>query len=265
MIDVEELVHIIPLGYEVDRAVAPFQHMKAHRAYLLSIIDSVKYDREMNRKQRHYERRVKEALEAKGVQVEIRNIDMFSILDVMKHVSSLIVKEKARKNRVYVNMSACGKITSVGATLAAMAHNVRIYYVRADGYSRNDKERMDHGLSICREGRLWGLENFRIHLPDPVSLKILVSLFSTEKGLSAENLLQMFIEEKVPGFEADYRTLKVVERRRLQSNYLMKLNKGYLTKLEQSGYITRKKVGRNTVVNITDSGKYCACISGMME
>ena len=67
---------------------------------------------------------------------------------------------------------------------------------------------------------------------------------------------------KVPGFEQDFRSMGHYDKRRVQSNYLMKLNKGYLTKLEQAGYIVKNKVGRNSVIQVTDSGRYMAYVSG---
>ena len=33
--NVEEIVHIIPLGFEIDRAVKPFGKLKANRVYIL--------------------------------------------------------------------------------------------------------------------------------------------------------------------------------------------------------------------------------------
>ncbi len=265
--DVEEYVHIIPLGYEVDRAVIPFQQFRAHRVYLLTIMDGPKYStpelQEKNRAQRHFENRVKEALESQGIKVIPLRVDMFDILEVMHHVSRIIIAEKERGNRVYVNMAAAGRLTSVGATLAAMAHGVRIYYVRADAYSSDPTEIQEHGLSICREAKITSLENFQFQLPDELSTRILVQACAAGgHGLSADDILSGFVSDKVPGFEQDFRSMGHYDKRRVQSNYLMKLNKGYLTKLEQAGYITKNKVGRNSVIQVTDSGRYMAYVSG---
>jgi len=40
----EQLVHIIPIGYEIDRVITPFQEIKAHRVHLISMDDLTKYD-----------------------------------------------------------------------------------------------------------------------------------------------------------------------------------------------------------------------------
>jgi hypothetical protein len=269
MAGLEELVHIIPLGFEIDRAVKPFEKYSANRAYILTITDHPKYsspvEMEKNKKQRYYDATVTRLLKEKGIDVRIQEIDMFDILDVMRTVSVIILKEKSENNRVYLNMSACGRLTSVGATLAAMAHDISIYYVRSDGYSRSVEEEREHGLSICTKPHIWQLENFHIALPDETSIRILVRLTGEEQGMTTEALLRYLFEEKVPGFDEDYHMLHMIDRRRKQSNYLMKLNKGILTKIELAGYIERKRSGRNTNVSITESGKYIAYISGLIH
>jgi DNA-binding MarR family transcriptional regulator len=45
----------------------------------------------------------------------------------------------------------------------------------------------------------------------------------------------------------------------------MKLQNRYLNKLEEAGYITRRKVGRNTLVKLTKTGRYVAAVSGMQQ
>jgi hypothetical protein len=267
MSGLEELVHIIPLGYEIDRAVKPFEKYSARRVYILTTRENLKYDSpaeiEKNKKQRYFDATVQRLLEEKGIEVRVEQIDMFDILDVMQTISAIILHEKAKNNRLYLNMSACGRLTSIGATLAAMAHDITIYYVRSDGYSSSEKEEREHGLSICTTPLLWQLENFRIALPDEMSLKILAHLAREVNGMTTDLILRYLFEERVPGFDEDFRSLHTLDRRRKQSNYLMKLNKGILTKMELSGYIIRKKSGRNTVVSITESGRYIACISGI--
>jgi len=83
---VEEIVHIIPLGHEVDRAIKPFEKYKANRAYLLSIIENKKYSADMTEKQGLFLDVVKNKLE-KGIQVRVWNVDLFDMLEVMKNIS----------------------------------------------------------------------------------------------------------------------------------------------------------------------------------
>ena len=192
--NLEQLVHIIPLGYEIDRVVTPFHELKAHRVYLISMDDLTKYDRsaehELTSREHEYDQRNCELLQSKGIDLILFRIDMFHIIKVMETVSRIIVKEKKDGNRVYGNMSACGKIPCVGATLAAMIHNVQLYYVRANRYSANEEEQEEHGLSICEEVRIWQLENFRFALPDEPSLMLLNYLGKKEQELSCDDRIR---------------------------------------------------------------------------
>ena len=267
MADGEEIVHIIPLGHEFDRAVKPFEkRFKAHRVHLLSIAENKKYPPDMTEKQKYFLKSVKENLEEKGIGVLFHEVDMFDVLDVMKIVSKLIILEKTRKNIVYVNMSACGRLTSVGATLAAMAHGARVYYVVADRYSRDEREELQHGLSVCESGnlRIVFLENFQILLPDEAALKILAHLCEKEKGMETTEILKLLRDSQIEGFEEDYTKLIGKEKRRLQQIYLIRLDKRILDKLERSGYIIKQKRGKYNTIKITESGKYIAHISGLL-
>lgn len=263
----EELVHIIPIGYEIDRVVTPFQEIKAHRVHLISMDDLSKYDNPnehaLTSRQHGFDERNRAVLESKGIEVVLHRIDMFDIIEVMKTISSLIVSEKKKGNRVYVNMSACGKIACVGATLAAMIHNVRLYYVRASRYSSTEKEQNEHGLSICDSVKVWQLENFRFALPDESSLLLLNHIAKCNEELSCDDLIRYLYSMKVEGFEEDYWNYAYEKRRKVQTRYLMKLQNRYLNKLDDAGYIKRKKVGRNTMVKLTKTGRYVAAVSGM--
>lgn len=261
----EEIIHIIPLGHEIDRAVKPFERYKANKVYLLAVTETFgKYSMDMVKKQEYYVNVVKDRLKEYGIEVEHRNIDMFDILEVIKHISNIIVEEKAKGNRVFVNISSAGRLTSAAATLAAMAHGVKAYYVVADGYSESPEEKDKHGLSICRKLRLKPLPNLPLPLPKENEMRVLVKL-CREKQMKTLDILEYLGSQKAPGFEkcADIRSRKIPRGERI--NYLMKLNKGILEKLEANGYISRERSGKYNLIKITESGIYVAHISGELK
>ena len=165
----ENIVHIVPLGFEIDRAVKPFEGkegFRANRVHLLSAIESDGTPEHFVDRHRKYVEVVQSKLESFGIEVIIHHTLLIDILEVMKKVSSIILREKLEGNIVYLNMSAAGRLTSVGATLAAMVQGGRVYYVKASDYS-SDEESMDtHGYSICDEVQIVFIENFKINLPD---------------------------------------------------------------------------------------------------
>jgi hypothetical protein len=155
-----DVVHIIPLGHEIDRAVAPFTKNKADRAYILAVPPDADLDPGMVKKQHYFVGRVTERLQELGIAVTFVPVAMFEILDVLKVVSYLIRTEKEAGNDVYVNMSSCGRKTSVAVTLAAMVHEVPLYYVSADRYATGDGEEFEHGLSIVENVRTEVFQQF---------------------------------------------------------------------------------------------------------
>ena len=266
-----ERVHLIPLGHEIDRAVKPFNAYRAERAYVIVVPDNADLDEQMLEKQRHYTKRVCEGLLAAGVHPEVAYCNMFDILDVLRVVSSLIVREKRLGNDILINMSACGRMTSVAVTMAAMVHGVTAYYVHADRYATGGDAALeaDHGLSIVETGRVEPLYNFSIMMPDTECQLLLCELYRRGQGMTSEGLFD-FCHKK--GFEG-YGELPP-EKRNKPGEYssgpknrelLNRTNRKYLHKLEATGYITRIWTGRRFSVHITDAGKYIACVSGLLE
>jgi len=266
MPNIEETVHIIPLGHEIDRAIKPFEKIKADRVYLLTNWDDSNPSDEMSIKQKYYYETVKGKLIKNKIDVQpLVKVDLFDLLDVMKNVSKIIIKEKSHNNRIFVNMSAAGRLTSVAATLAGMAHDANVYYVHSEDYPSDENLRKKHGLSICRNGKTDKLINFQIVMPDTIGLKILLFLCNDNKRVKMKDILVFLKSESVKGFEELFDEVEESRMRTLQSNQLMKLDKTILSKLEKHGYVRRKKEGTRVYVSITESGRYIAHISGLLE
>jgi len=262
---IEEIVHIIPLGHEIDRAVKPFKRYKANRVYLLAVTETFgKYSNEMIDKQKYYLEIVMERLKEMGMGVEHKNIDMFDLLELIKNISNIVVDEKTKGNQVYINISSAGRLTSAVATIAAMAHGVKAYYVSADGYSESKEDKNKHGLSICSgDPRIQVIETFQLQLPEEDGMKALVKLYKEGGKAKTTEIAEYLGSEKVEGFEKCIPWVKVPRNERF--NYLMKLDKRILRKLEKNRYVTRERRGRYNTIKITASGTYLAHISGQLR
>ena len=265
MPNIEETVHIIPLGHEIDRAVKPFETLKADRVYLLTNLKDRNFDDEMVENQRYYFEKVVKLLQKKKINVTpLTNVDLFSLRDVMRNVSKIIVDETNRNNRVFVNMSAAGRLTSVAATLSGMAHKANVYYVFADEYPTTKSAKKKHGLSICKRNESKTLVNFKIAMPKPIALKILLFLCREQKRQKTIDILNFLKAEHVEGFTELFKDVEETRRRKVQSNQLMKLDKTLLSDLEKNDYIYREKEGRHVYFSASESGMYIAHISGLL-
>ena len=260
----EKIVHIIPLGHEIDRAVIPFHDQTPYRIYILAVIDNPDLNQDMVERQQFFVKQVKAKLN-KSIDVKIINTDMFDLQEVIRTISSIIKKEKQQGNRISVNMSACGRLTSVGAVVAAMAHDVNLYYVMADDYARTDEEVNKHGLSICRKINIKKIVTFDFVLPDPIGMEILVFLYKKGKPMRTIDIFEVLRDQNVEGYETLFFEVGNEKKRNVQSRQLMKLDKTILTKLEKSKLIIREKSGRNIFVSLTESGRYVACLSGQIS
>lgn len=269
----EQIVHIIPLGHEIDRAVKPFDTYRANRVYLLTITPETGRASHLVLKQEHFTASVEAQLTDKDIEVTRVSVDTFNLHQVMGAVAKIIRIELQKGNRVYINMSAAGRLTSVATTLAAMAHSqpltrqeVHVYYVRADDYSQTDEDTQRHGLSIVQKTSpdIIELPEFQLQLPNTVGQQILAKL-STRPSMRTKDILDYLREQNVDGFEFDHMRFTGTQRRRIQQMNLTRLNKQILNKLEHAGYITREKKGRYNRIQITKSGISVAHITGLVE
>ncbi len=254
----EEIVHIIPLSFEIDRAIKPLEKLKANRVYLVYSMESLS-DKKAEASMR-YLQVVKEKLERMSIDVVVREGISSDPLPLLSTISDIIVREKKEKNIIYVNMSASGKLTAVAATLAAMYHDVKVYYVQVDGgFSRSTKDMAEHGFSIVNTPNYTVLTNFTIDMPSGAKSAFLVELY--KKGeMSTGDIVRMIRENKLRGFEDLNEDIR--GKQRTASNLLVRINRGILDELEKKGYIKVEKKGRNKIVTITDKGRYAACLMG---
>jgi len=257
-----EIVHVIPLEEEIDRAVRAFEvegGFKANKVYLLAFTAPRAQQDEVDELS-YYWKKVDERFRALGVETVTVFTDIFNLLDVITKVSRIVKQEREKGNIVYVNMSAGGPFVSAGTAIAAMVQGARLYYVRCNRYIHTRQEKLSHGKAVVTTPQVHFLENFNIMLPDERGMKVLVKLHQTGEMRTSE-ILEYLHGEGVEGFEDDPNKLTRSEK----IGMLMRLNKGITGKLEDAGYIAKEKRGRENVYTITDSGEYVACVSGLME
>lgn len=265
-----EIVHIIPLGHEIDRAVKPLEGRKPARAHLLAIHPDDERDPVMKEKQRNCTQQVTARLEALSIPVVFHPVRMFDVLDVLRKVSGLIVQEKADGNMVYVNMSACGRKTAYAVTIAAMYHEVVSYYVPASDYAtgENSKKEIHHGMSIVETDRYEPLPHFRIMKPKPINVELLAELQRREmRGtpeMKSDDLITFLHEWGADGFGEKPEERHGLERSKLRRALLNRISRSHLKELEDEAYIEKTTRGREFSVKITPAGSHIACVSGLV-
>lgn len=259
----QEIAHIIPVGYEFDRIVSPFlgeNGLKTNRVYIISSIYDVQAPLDVLEKHQKYVNKVKTELESIDIKVILVPTNLINLLEVIQTITNIIAEEKSQGNLVYINMSGAGRLTSVASTLSGMAHNVTVYYVESDGYADDDPRMEQHGYTIVEEPKITYLKNFQIDIPEEAQLKTLAKIM-TEGRMRTVDIIEYLGSEGFEEYADDYYDMKRNEK----SAVMMRLQRNILNKLIEKGYIKKTKLGREKEYEVTETGKYVASISGLIK
>lgn len=268
-----EEVHIILVGWELDRGVLPFQRelegsgrMKADRIYL------VVPDPEGSK---GFHDRMKKEL-SKVARVEMRPITRkdetgkhVEFDEVVAEVSRLCAKEIAAGNRIHINLSAGSKIAAFAAGLAGMAYITKdagtIYYVEPERYA--DQEACEHcGKEPTKSAPLSsGMKDIRVfepvtlNLPDRTLMDVLGFLASKGPGARVPAMrvlqeVQRLGHREFQGVEVIVGTRGSLTIKENPQAWRMKLLRKVIQPLEQSGFIETGKERRETRIWLTDRG-----------
>ena len=256
----QEIIHIIPVGYEFDRIIKPFlgpTGLRANQVYLLSSIHEVEAPGHIRKKHEKYVKKASKALAELGITVHEKPCNLIKLKEVIQITSRIIKTEKEKGNLVYLNMSGAGRLTSVGITLSAMAHDVVVYYVNSDGYSDTEELQEIHGYTIVKEPRIDYLNNFIIETPPHAQLLTLVEILNRGK-MDTEEIIDYL---NANGFDFIRKDDKEKDKK---PNIRMRVQRNVLDKLLEKGYISKTSVGRRKEYNLTETGVYMASISGLI-
>ncbi|HJJ38620.1 MAG TPA: DUF6293 family protein [Methanocorpusculum sp.] len=294
---IAKTVHIIPLGFEVERVLAPFSNRHPDKVILvINNKEPVRKENEEEKeslleKQKRYTDKVKTKLKARGVEVVPEYVNSFDLGELIHKLSSLIIQEKAAGNTVYINASSSGRFASIAAAFAGMAHNVKVYYVVADGYSNSEADIEKFGVSrcTCEHPVVEIIPNFQLNLPNDVERLILELLYVTKinNPLKEEKhwvllkdigkFLHIADSEKFPWDPVENPKKKhnnnnkakeskspgYVEYRDMQSNFSNKFQV-IARSLQERNYLERKEhEKKNVSYRITQSGEYALYLSGL--
>ncbi|MCI4351507.1 MAG: DUF6293 family protein [Thermoplasmata archaeon] len=253
----EQIVHIIPLGWEYDRAVLPLENLKAHRIYV--IVRTKGFP-----ERAHYLAKLQAWARKSKVETRVVPIDSFRDLhSVMKSVSEIIVRELGEGNRVYVNVSTSGKVAAIGATLAGMAHlppnRGMVYYVAALDYPTDREAQREHGLAKGMDGDPLPVPIFPLKLPSPDCQRVLSTLDRAPGGeLAYTELLRSLGDGAFESFAAKPASGNEgrPERTRLQVTF----NRRIVAKLVSDGSVTTVARGKNRSLRLTGAGRQLAAL-----
>lgn len=276
-------VHIVPLGFEYERAVAPFMKRNVDKVILVVNDDRIS---EKAAEQAEYTGKVKKELEEKHVEVLVRKANTFDLAESIRVYSQIIREEKEAGNSVSINISSSGRFASVAAAISGMAHDIDVYYVHASEYAKSSDERINRGVSSCNmdDPEITMLNNFQFQLPSEEEAYILEYLYVKKTGTDSPwasprdigEMLHTLYPAHYPWkplpegmkvsqfFTGDNRAEDIEQYRTMQSKFLIRFQKSTGKNLEDGHYIERKGNERKHVFyQITPSGEYALFLYGL--
>jgi hypothetical protein len=260
----ERIVHIVPLGWEYDRAVLPIEALRAHKVYVLVWTEGYP-DR------KHYLTKFETWARTAKIEIEVVKVDSFRDLRaVMQAVSKIIVSEIAAGNRVYVNVSTSGKVAAIGATLASMAHlppnRGMVYYVVALDYPSTKAAQREHGLARGMDGDPIPVPIFPLRLPRSDCQLVISHLARAPKHEAS--YLDLIECLRAGGFEPfGSRPEEGPSGRQARTKLQVAFNRRIVARLASEGLATPRSFGRSRALRLTEAGEQLAalCIDSRLQ
>ena len=234
MIKGHKKIHIVPVAFEIDRAVKPVLENGADKVYILTGAQENE-----GPKSSSYAEKVKRALE-KEAKIEIINYGFYDYTNIFSKLAEIGKREK--DNDVLINLSSGGRIVAIAGTLAASMYGWTIYYAVPETY----KGGKPSGLKDVFE-----IMTYPIEQPDPdlVSCLKLMHSANTQKSL----ILKL---EKARLME------NVYDGKKLTKGAQMEFRRRFLEPLLEKNWIEKDGIGRGSRIYPTEEGKEIVKIFG---
>ncbi|MFT4244855.1 MAG: DUF6293 family protein [Candidatus Woesearchaeota archaeon] len=239
MLKKEKRVHIVPVGFEIDRIVIPLIENKADKIYFLM------RDKEENA-ELHYKEIIKQ-LNKEGINnIEKIQVDMGNIYSITNKIRKIIEKEE--KNNIFINVSSGSKLCSIGATMASMmikTKKIHLYYGVPEDYNKEKQGELNVLSSGCKD--CLDVPVYKIHLPDEELIQFLIKI--KQLNIKGEIVTQKKLINFLPNLSKD-------DKKSNNPKVYMRLKRDYLDKLFYDWkLITFEGKGKNSEIKLTENGE----------
>ena len=233
-------IQIAPVGYEIDRVVLPAKEEKADKIWLLV------HENKSQDKAGPFISKITKKLEKLGITVLQESHNRQDLFQIIRAVKNIIEKES--DNDIYVNLASGSKIQAIGTMMACMmfndSSNVHPFYVEAKEYAGFvGKTQLSTGIK-----EIQNVPPYSIKIPDTKLIKSLKII--TDNGGK--------ITKKIMADESEKNNLISINPKDEEHRSMVRftsLDKNIIQPLEEWGFVTVNKIGRNRWIEITDEGK----------
>ena len=230
-------VHIVPLGFELDRIILPALQMKADKIWLL------RHDNPSQDKAKSYSDKIIKEFKKMKIHLEFAEADRSDVFNILKIVKEIFEKES--ENDIYVNVSSGSKIQAIACMMACMLFkecNVTPYYAEPESYPSTLGKQQSIGLK-----NIVSLPKYEIQKPKQELIAALKIIKSHGGKITKKDMANLAEENKIITIGARQENQSQARFASLDKNIIQPLQ-------EQWKFIEVEKIGRNRWIKITQEG-----------
>ncbi|MGD1098738.1 MAG: DUF6293 family protein [Thermoplasmata archaeon] len=264
-------VHIIPLGWELDRAVLPFETVNgkppiyhAHEFHILS--EGKEVGKGFPELALERLKRIAPVIPHSVAREDFSTGKLIEFEQIVDVASQICARAIERGDRVHINLSSGSKLIAFAAGVVAMAHirpaTGSVYYVRPERYSLSQDEFQHHGFGIGLD-RIQEVTPLPLRLPPIPQLRVLSYLkHQIQTRTSYRDILGFLGEIPGSGYAVPKSPATTIKRRRENAN-VTRMVRTLISPLEQEGLVRVVPSGVAKLVELTPSGRIYASLSAI--
>jgi len=244
----QKKVHIVPMGYEIDRIETPLRDIGADRVYLIT-------DEEEKDIGKLYLEELTGRIEklVREKELIILSCPIWDFRRQMSLLCELVRKEKAAGNFVYINLSSGSKLSAIAGTLASLMYGAVPYYVQAEKYNIEHPDIEGGKIIGITSGvkKILKIPSYTIEPPADELVSALAILSEKDGRISQKEYI---IELEKRDLIKDAVLMRGKHTEVTKKGYA-KAKRQYFEKLNDKGWAIKKGKGRASYIEITEEGK----------
>ncbi len=235
-------IHIVPVGFEVDRVVIPAKNMKADKVWLL-VHDNPSEDKSLP-----YVEKILNEFKKIKIKVEISKVNRLNLFQIIRAVKEII--EKERDNDIYINVASGSKIHAIACMMASMLfnekQNIKPFYAEAERYAAFEGKQQSFGVKT-----VMALPTYEIHKPRPELIKALKIIKESGGKIRKKEMAGLAERNGLISIHAREENFEQARYASLDKNIIQPL-------LDNWKFVEVERVGRNRWIKITEAGSNAA-------
>jgi hypothetical protein len=232
-------VHIVPVGFEIDRVIEPLIRFKADKVWLI-----IEENIEKGEANYHYQE-IKRRLKDNNIDFDERRCQFRALFELLNEYRIIIEKES--EHEIFINVSTGNKIEAIAGMMAAMMfHSDKVsitpYYAIPKKYEIKPKEgeQFTSGYKDIIQ-----LPNYKIERPKEYLITAL-QIIKENGVMSKKHLIEIFLDKQLIVIEKENHS---------ESAKHSQLNKKFLEPLNERKFIKIEGKGRAARIKITSEGQ----------